>query len=137
MVGTPKIEPDSPNSAHEKELSVDAKLQRQALAISRAERESILGLLPNYIKENFGNIGYGKFEGEWFPVVLVSPFNFPASAPIRKTWQKHFDEVSYYHTAQGRKVRFPTNAYISHVLDSVSKRIQNSSTWRGGSGRLP
>jgi hypothetical protein len=81
------------NNSLENENYRRQEAMTEARQIYQAECQSILQQLPDYVKDKFGDIGYGSFQGKWYPVLLISPFDI-ATGPARSAWLQSFDEVS-------------------------------------------
>lgn len=72
------------------------KIRKQAIKDAKEEyeeeRNRVLMQLPHEVKDQFGQIGFGKFGKKWYPVLLISPYDV-ALESVRAEWYVSFEKV--------------------------------------------
>lgn len=56
------------------------------------KKADILELTPNQNKDLFGEVGFARWSGVWYPALIVNPFD--VEPDIRKEWIKNLKSVS-------------------------------------------
>ena len=56
-------------------------------------KKQILDDIPESYKAGFREIGFVKWQKDWLPVLVVSPFDIP-QGPVRDTWIQMYERVS-------------------------------------------
>lgn len=80
------------------------------------QRQAILDSLPEYIKNNFGRIGFVRHSVyEFWPALVLDPFTVPAS--IREKWLELYHEVSNKHKRIDFFNRRPFYFFFSPIFD--------------------
>jgi hypothetical protein len=57
-----------------------------------AKRDAFLSTLPDLLKRMFGQMGFVKYQKEFLPVLILSPYNVPPSQ-TRDNWLTGYENV--------------------------------------------
>jgi hypothetical protein len=80
------LEEDPANKLRRHQL--DAKIEFDE------NKKNILDSIPKAYKENFGQIGFGKWAKKWLPVLIRSPYDV-GPGTVRRQWFAMYEKVSF------------------------------------------
>jgi len=69
------------------------------------EKESILSSIPKEVTNDFRQIGFAKWDGQYQYVLQLGPYDV-CPGPVRELWMKMFSEVSLHFDLLGEIVIF-------------------------------
>mmetsp|Transcript_26728 Transcript_26728/g.39559 ORF Transcript_26728/g.39559 Transcript_26728/m.39559 type:complete len:962 (-) Transcript_26728:1520-4405(-) len=57
------------------------------------ESQMVLSSLPSDIKSRFRQVGFGKWQRDWLPVLELSPYEFADGSDVRDQWMKAYENT--------------------------------------------
>ena len=84
---------ESDEDVQVREIIPDSPLLQEAMRLFEAEKKKVMDKIPDYIKNDFRQIGFTKWGKQMLPVIQLGPYDVEPG-PVRDQWLKMFHNVS-------------------------------------------